>query len=226
MLYIFIQDIATLTPLIFRLVVHPLAGPLQNLWRSLFQDGDVVHYCWQVYYSTCASGTYTSFSDVAEYLKILSGYIVCPGIREYSSEIGLKMKHLKEWGMPFYLKFSSECSLSHVPNNIHLDPESVVYNCCKPCKQLWHDVHQLQRRAISTTEHCRIERTCSSSNCPISKLSPVSQKLKIAKTTQSVRHYQPTWRPWQNSTVILMRSSIQNFSNWFQISWRINTVRI
>ena len=136
--------------------------------------------------------TYTSFSDVAEYLKILSGYIVCPGIREYSSEIGLKMKHLKEWGMPFYLKFSSECSLSHVPNNIHLDPESVVYNCCKPCKQLWHDVHQLQRRAISTTEHRRIERTCSSSNCPISKLSPVSQKLKIAKTTQSVRHYQPT----------------------------------
>jgi len=118
---------------------------------------------------------------------------------------------------PFYLKFSSECSL-----NIHLDPESVVYNCCKPCKQLGHDVHQLQRRAINTTEHRRIESTCPSSNCPISKLSPVSQKLRIAKITQSVRHYQPTWSPWQNSTVISMRSSIQIFSNWLPyISWRI-----
>lgn len=167
--------------------MDPVAGPLQNPRLCLFQDGDHVSYIWQVYYCSCDSGTYTTFSDVEEYLRQLqpsSGYVMCPGIREYPSEIRVKTKHLKEWEAPFNRKFSSECSLWHVPNNTHQAPESAMYNCCKACKQLAHDVKQLKRKAITTTGADRIARTSTSSNYPISKLSPASRNLRIAKISQ------------------------------------------
>lgn len=173
--------------IVHRLFMDPEAGPLQNPRLCLIQDGDQVFYKWQVYYSTCASGTYTRLSDVAEYLKQLeplSGYVMCPGIREYPSLIRFKTKHLMEWDAPFNRKFSSKCSLWHVPNNIHQAPESAVYNCCKACKQLSHDIVQLKRKAISTTEADRMARTSTSSNYPISKLSPASHDVRTRKISQ------------------------------------------
>lgn len=143
-----------------------------------------MHYHWQVYYITHASGTYTSPSDVAKYLDQLqpgSGCVVCPGISEYPSEIRFKTKHLQEWGPPFHRMSSTECSLWHVPNNFRQAPGSLGYNCCKPCKQLMHDIAQLKRKAISTTESERIMRISTTSNYPISKLSPASQKVRLAK---------------------------------------------
>ena len=55
--------------------MDPVAGPLQNPRLCLFQDGDHVSYIWQVYYSSCASGTYTTFSDVEEYLRMTTSAI-------------------------------------------------------------------------------------------------------------------------------------------------------
>lgn len=53
------------------------------------------------------------------------------------------------------------------------------FDCCKSCKQLLHDIDQLVQRAAATTDTQRVIRTLPSSNYPLSKLSPFSQKTQI-----------------------------------------------
>ncbi len=51
---------------------------------------------------------------------------------------------------PFERYCSTNCSQWHVPNNTRKTPNSKGFNCCKACKQLLLDVHQLEK----VTEKC------------------------------------------------------------------------
>lgn len=164
----------------------PLAGPLQNPRLCLYRDDSNVQFSWQVYFKTLQRGVYTCLSDIHIYLDQLlptSKFVVCPGIRDYPEEIRFRTKNLVQWGEPFSRMFSAACDQWHIPNNARQSPTSAAYNCCKPCKQLVHDIRQLQQKAGETTEGTKVSRTLTSSNYPISKLSPTSQSKRISKLT-------------------------------------------
>ena len=56
--------------------------------------------------------------------------------------------------------------------------------CCKPCKQLIHDIRQLQRKSDKVTTPIRAYRLSASSKYPISKLSPASQTIRLTNIRQ------------------------------------------
>ena len=85
--------------------------------------------------------------------------------------------------MPFNRKFSASCYQWHIPNNDDQQLDSIAFDCCKPCKQLLHDINQLAVRATVTTEEQKIGQTLPNSKYPLSKLSPESQKVGVKKIT-------------------------------------------
>ena len=165
-------------------------GPIQNPRLCVYHEGAARvsdgHFLWQVFYSTVSEGVYCGPNDIEMYLEQLlpsSGYVVCPGIRKYPEEIRFTTKNLRQWGMPFNRKFSASCYQWHIPNNAHQQLDSIAFDCCKPCKQLLHDINQLALRATATTEEQKIGRTLPNSKYPLSKLSPASQKVRVKKIT-------------------------------------------
>ena len=145
---------------------------------------------------------------------------MCPGIKEYPSEIRFKTKNLVEWGAPFNQKFSSSCSRWHIPNNSRQAVDSCSYNCCKQCKKLLHDIQQLVRRSEQTSEVQRIARTLPSSNYPLSKLSPASQKKRVTKVIEERKNlvqklnklqlFECNINDRQHNELIQLVSAIQN----------------
>ncbi len=171
----------------FRLFVHESMGPLQNPRLCVaFEDGvSDARFLWQVFYNTISEGVYRSPKDIELYLEQLlplSGFVLCPGIKEYPEEIRFQTKNLCQWGMPFNRKFSATCYQWHVPCNYKQPHSSTAYDCWKPCKQLLHDINQLASRATTTTVGRKRARTFPSLNYHISSLSPASQKVRAKKT--------------------------------------------
>ena len=165
----------------------PHAGLIQNPRLGVCFQSDQVQFSWQHYFATYAEGVCNGLSDITMYLDQLlpcSGYVVCPGVKEYPPEIRFRTKNLVEWGAPFNQKFSSSCSRWHIPNNSRQAVDSCSYNCCKHCKKLLHDIQQLVHRSEQTTEVQKLARTLPSSNYPLSKLSPASQKKRVTKVIE------------------------------------------
>ena len=82
----------------------PHAGLIQNPCLCLSFQSDRVWFSWQYYFTMYAEGQCNQMCDIATYLDELlpcSGYVVCPGIKDYPSEIRFKTKNLVEWGAPF-----------------------------------------------------------------------------------------------------------------------------
>ena len=166
----------------YRVFTQAMGGPLQNPRLCIVHEAQSSHFYWQIYYSTIQDGVYANPSDIEMYLEQLlpsSGYVVCPGIRSYPDQIRFTTKNLRQWGPPFNRMFSATCAQWHIPNNVQQSPESLGFDCCKSCKQLLHDINQLAQRAVATTDTQRVIRTLPSSNYPLSKLSPSSQKTRI-----------------------------------------------
>lgn len=116
----------------------PHAGLIQTPRLCVCFSPDKVQFSWQHYFVTVAEDICHGMSSITVYLDQLlpcSGYVICPGITEYPSEIRFKTKNLVEWGAPFNRKFSSTCSLWHIPNNSRQAVDSGGYNCCKQCKK-------------------------------------------------------------------------------------------
>ena len=90
-------------------------------------------YHWEIYYKVVATGSYTGISDIIEYLEQLlpsSGYVVCPGLKEYPEQVRFKTKHLVEFGSPFPRLISDQCSMWHIPNLAQQHNESqLCINC-------------------------------------------------------------------------------------------------
>jgi len=149
-------------------------------------------YKFSVYYQTIANGSVKSeeFLSCLRHLLPDSGYVICPGISSYPSGIRFKTKHLHEWGEPFNHLDSDTCELWHIPNNSKQMPSSVLYNACKSCKQLCHDIQQLVKQDSTITDAQRQSRTMSSSNYGFQYLSPNSQQQRVFHISQEKRIFQ------------------------------------
>ena len=118
-----------------------------------------LHYSFQVFFKEIDAGVCSSnFSNIECFLQQLittSGFVVCPGIRDYPASIRFNTKNLVVWSEPFNCCFSVNCSQWHVPNNAQQTLGSAGFDCCKPCKQLIHDIRQLQRKSEKVTTPVR-----------------------------------------------------------------------
>lgn len=127
-----------------------------------------------------------SFSRYLNELLPSSGFVLCPGVT-YADSIRFKTKNLIEYGPPFNKKCSNTCLLWHVPNNSRLSHDHVLFNCCQPCKTLHNRICALEKRAEKTPVDQWELRLRPSSNYPISKLSPASQKVRHSKIAYEKR---------------------------------------
>ena len=84
-----------------RSFTDPHAGLIQNPRLCVCFQSDKVQFSWQHYFTTYAEGVCEGISDITilylDQLLPSSGYVVCPGIKEYPSEIHFKIK--KSCGM-------------------------------------------------------------------------------------------------------------------------------
>ena len=143
------------------------AGPLQNPCLSLCCDGTSATYSLQVLFRTVDSGPFEADKVSSYLMQLLPGseHVACPGIQSYPSDIRFRTKHLCDWGQPFNRLDADTCLLWHVPNNSRQLPSSLLFNACKPCKELHHDTQQLSKRGSTVTDADRCQ------NCHIFQLS-------------------------------------------------------
>jgi len=94
-------------------------GPLSNPFMIFFCNGRSVTYKFCTFFKTIKSGLVdtTSVTSLLNQLLPDSGYVTCPGISRYPSELSFKTKHLREWGDPFNRTDSGICELWHLANN-------------------------------------------------------------------------------------------------------------
>ena len=160
-------------------------GVIPNPRLCLSVENGVACYSFQVFFKVINAGVcaddLSNVDCLMEQLSMTSGFVVCPGIREYPASIRFTTKNLVVWNEPFKRQFSTNCVQRHIPNNAKQTPDSMGFNCCKPCKQLIHDIRQLQQKTEKISTPIRTSRHSAGSNYPISKLSPASQSTRLAK---------------------------------------------
>ena len=161
------------------------SGPFFNPFITLCCDGKSITFKFCVYFQPVFSGTV----DTGCFLSLLkqlpdSGYEICPGITSYPPDVRFKTKHLHDWGEPFNRLDSDTCELWLIPNNSRQLPTNVLYNACKACKQLHHDIQQLVKRSATTSDAQKQARTLPSSNYGLKYLSPASQKCRVSRIIQ------------------------------------------
>lgn len=150
-----------------------MQNPRLCIWQTLSRTS--AGYYWEVFYEVIASGTCDGPSDIISYLDQLipsSTYVICPGIKHYPEIVRFKTKHLIEWARPFPRQCSDQCSLWFYQKSERL--------LCTSCHKLEHDIKYLAKRAELTTDLQKISRVLPNSKYPISKLSPVSKKLRVS----------------------------------------------
>ena len=139
------------------------ADPIANPRLCIVDDGSVLVYKWQVFSQTICQGNF-NFSEVLLYLQQLehySGFVLCPGLKNYPSLIRFKTKHLREWGTPFGRLDSESCSLWHKPDNQLHPTGSSLRDVCANCKKLSYAINQLAERAVCTSDDQKLSRVSS-----------------------------------------------------------------
>ena len=169
-----------------RPTLSPLFGPIANPRLCIIADKCSVSFKWQILFETIASGRYC-FEEAKVYPHQLlpqSGYELCPGIKEYPSDVHFKTKKLREWGEPFNRLDSDACMLWHLPNSHCRPTGDPLRNACAPCKRLQFDIDQLGKRVRNMSEVKKAIRTSIGSNYPLKYLSPKSKAIRIARNTK------------------------------------------
>lgn len=75
-----------------------------------------------------------------------SGYVLCPGLKEYPSVIHFESKNYMHILCPHERHQSYGCALWHVPKNRQQLPCSVLYNVCEQCKTLYNQLEIIRKR--------------------------------------------------------------------------------
>jgi len=162
-----------------------LAGQILDPNILLCCDGCSIMYKFSAFFQIFASG-HANIAKFLSYLRSLlpdPGYVICPGISNYPFNLRFKSKHLHEWGEPLNRLDSDTCELWHVPNNSRQLPSSELYNVCKSCKQLSHDIQQLVKRDSTITGAQRRSRTMPSPNyaCKTSQAANSNVSITLTK---------------------------------------------
>ena len=138
-----------------------------------------------------ASTPYVYIMNMLDTLLANSGYLLCPGIANYSDHfaksIRFRPKNVREWGHPTFRYDAHSCILWHKPNNSRISSDSPLFNACSPCKSLFNELNVVKKRADATSPSTKEKRTEPSSNRPFKYLSPNSQTARLSKNVKE-RH--------------------------------------
>ena len=132
-------------------------------------------------------------SGILDTLLPSSGYVLCPGIRDYDSQYGefirFKSKNMKIWMEPIQRHDSTEYLLWHKPSNTRIASNSLLSNVCANCKALVHDLNTIKTRVLAALPGHKEKWVEPSSNRPLKYLSPASQTERLAKLRKAVLKY-------------------------------------
>ena len=115
----------------------------------------------------------------------LGGYKFCPGVNlgvyneKYASVLYRMSKSVKILSEPFERVESPNCQRWHkLARNSSIFERDLDDVMCQACKKMCSYLDQLVRTAVSVTPAKKISRQDPSSTCPLSSLSPASQKKR------------------------------------------------
>ena len=129
--------------------------------------------------------------DLLSTLLANSGYVLCPGIRDFTGEfsetVRFKPKHLRVWTQQVSRHDSEECTLWLKPSNQKLPPGSPLKNTCQSCRLLHRSLVAIRGRALEASPGHKERWTDPSSNRPVKYLSPASQMKRTVKCNEKLR---------------------------------------
>ena len=110
------------------------AGPvglIPNPRLCLSVEDGVACYSFQVFFKVANAVVWAedlcNIDCFVGQLSTMSGFIVCPGIREYPAPICFTAINLVVWNEPFNRHFSTKHSQWHIPNNAKQTPDSMAF---------------------------------------------------------------------------------------------------
>ena len=176
------------------------AGPLKAARMIFASDGD---YSFEVLLKGILKGSWKGseaphkeISSILDTLLASSGFLVCPGIRDYESQyseaIRFRSKNLRIWMEPFPRHDSIECLLWHKPINTRITSDSLFYNLCTNCKSLINDLNTIKARALAASPGHKEKWTEPASNRPLKYLSPASQAERLSKSSKDRKRLRKT----------------------------------
>ena len=152
-------------------------------------------------------------SGILDTLLASSGYVLCPGIRDYDSQYGesiqFKSKNLRIWKESIERHDSTECLLWHKPSNTRIASNSLLYNVCTSCKRLVQRLNTIKTRAEASSPGHREKWTEPSSNRPLKYLSPASRSKRLLKSSKDRKKLRKTVRKHQDDPVDIELSGVQ-----------------
>ena len=135
-------------------------------------------------------------SGILDTLLASSGYVLCPGIRDYDSQYGesirFKSKNLRIWTESIERHDSAECLLWHRPSNARTASDSLLYDVCASCKLLVQHLNIIKNRAVASSPGHKEKWTEPSSNRPLKYLSPASQTERLLKSSKDRKKLRKT----------------------------------
>ena len=94
---------------------------------------------------TTLRSTLKEEKDISALLAVMENCEVCPGLKIKSvPEVNLASK--RTWDFPFERIDSNKCLLLHLPVNTKQFPGSVLFNVCKHCKKLYHNLNDVSKK--------------------------------------------------------------------------------
>lgn len=178
---------------------HPPAGLMSRARILVSKYGE---YELQVLLQTIKKGTIDSeetLEDLASIISKSSPYKFCPGLSlssyeaQYSSVLRYDSKGVKLIREPYIRVQSNTCQLWHkLAKNASIFEKSENEVLCQPCKKMRSHLDQRVREAQKATPAVRSARLDVSSRCPMSTLSPNSQKKrkgKMVKEQYQLKHH-------------------------------------
>ena len=138
-------------------------------------------YVVKVLFRDVLKGTLKHDRDLVYLFRVITENVICPGLNLVASKERSTLK--RSWGFPFDRMDSKNCCMLHKPQNRKQMPGSDLYNVCRSCKKLHHELKAMSKKR----EQNAAGRISKSSKCNWRFLSPKSQKRRWRAVTSGVR---------------------------------------
>ena len=167
---------------------HPPAGLVPRVRILIYEEGD---YELQVLLKTIEKGSVHSEDDLCKLIEKISEsspFKFCPGLdfdkytKDYADILRYDSKSVKLMSEPFTRVESNHCLMWHkLAKNSSIFEKDQEEILCQPCKKMKSHLAQRVRAALKVTPEEKEARLEVSSRCPLSSLSPASQKKRKGK---------------------------------------------
>ena len=157
-------------------ITSPDHPPTYDPFMVLTLVDGCVTFDFKVFNQSVQNGTF-SWDKVEILLNTLlpySGYVLCPGLKEYPAAVHFESKHYVHISCPHERHQSNCCALWHVPKNRQQLTGSVLYNVCGPCKILDNQLEIVRKRHEKFSTNKRQSWKLPSSKRPLKYCSPLT----------------------------------------------------